>query len=52
MLSQDQIEFYHENGYLSMANVFTADEVAALQRVTDEFVEKSREVTDHTNQWC
>ncbi len=48
MLSQDRIDFYHENGYLSVENVLSSEEVSALQRVTDEFVEKSREVTDHT----
>lgn len=48
MLSKEQSEFYHENGYLGVEGVFTADEVAELSRVTDEFVEKSREFTEHT----
>ncbi len=49
MLTQEQIDFYNENGYLGVENVLSAEEVADLQRTTDEFVEKSREVTDHTD---
>ncbi len=45
MLSQSQIDFYHENGYLGLEGVLSKDEVAELRRVTDEFVEKSRQVT-------
>lgn len=48
MLSKDRINSYHENGYISVENVLSGHEVKELQRVTDEFVEKSREVTDHT----
>ena len=49
MLTQEQIDFYNENGYLGVENVLSAEEVADLQRTTDEFVEKSREVTEHTD---
>ena len=49
MLTQEQIDFYHENGYLGVENVLSAEEVADLRRTTDEFVEKSREVTEHTD---
>ena len=48
MLSQEQIDVYHEQGYTSVPNVLSAQETADLQRVTDELVEKSRAVTDHT----
>lgn len=48
MLTQTQIDFYHENGYLGVEGVFSAAEVADLQRVTDEFVELSRAFTEHT----
>lgn len=47
MLSQEEISFYHENGYLVVEDVLSAAELAALQRVTDEFVERSREITQH-----
>ena len=45
MLTAEQIAFYHENGYLTVENVLSADELSALQRVTDEFVERSRSVS-------
>jgi ectoine hydroxylase-related dioxygenase (phytanoyl-CoA dioxygenase family) len=48
-LTPDQIAAYREQGYLAVRNVFTADEVRELQRVTDEFVERSRGVTEHTD---
>ena len=46
-LTKDQIEFYREKGYLGVEGVFSTAEVEELQRVTDEFVEKSRSVTEH-----
>ena len=49
MLTQQQIDFYHENGYLGVENVLSEQEVADLRRVTDEFLEKSRSVTEHTD---
>ena len=48
-LTPEQIDTYREQGFLAVRNVFTADEVAELQRVTDEFVERSRGVTAHTD---
>jgi len=49
MLTQEQIDFYHTNGYITVKNILSPEEVAELQRVTDEFVEKSRQVTQHTD---
>jgi ectoine hydroxylase-related dioxygenase (phytanoyl-CoA dioxygenase family) len=49
MLTQEQINFYHENGYLGVNGVYTEEEIAELRRVTDEFVEKSRAYTEHTS---
>ena len=51
MLNQDQIESYRAKGYLGVEGVFSAAEVAELQQVTDDFVEKSREETDHTDMY-
>ena len=48
-LTKDQIEFYREKGYLGVEGVFSAAEVEELQRVTDEFVDKSRSVTEHND---
>ncbi len=49
MLTQDQVNFYHENGYIGVDGVLSPTEVAELQRVTDEFVDKSRAYTEHTD---
>ena len=49
MLTNGQIEHYREKGYLGVEGVFSADEVAELARVTDEFVDQSRGVTEHTD---
>ena len=47
MLSEDQIEAYDRNGYLAIDNVLTESELEELRRLTDEFVEKSRDVTSN-----
>lgn len=44
MLTQEQIEFYRANGYLAVEKVFNPAEVEELRRVTDEFVDQSRQV--------
>ncbi|MCB0061913.1 MAG: phytanoyl-CoA dioxygenase family protein [Caldilineaceae bacterium] len=49
MLTQSQIDFYHEQGYLGVENVLSAAEIAELRAVTDDFVEQSRQVSDHTS---
>lgn len=49
MLIQEQIDFYREQGYLGVPDVLSAEEVAELRRVTDEFVEQSRLVREHTD---
>lgn len=46
MLSAEEIAFYHENGYIVVENVLSDEELAALRRVTDEFVERSRGVRE------
>ena len=51
MLTQDQIESYHTDGYITVARVVSAEEVAELRRVTDHFVDQSRQATDHTDQF-
>ena len=47
MLGQEQIDFYHEQGWLGVEDVLGAEDVAALRRVTEEFVEKSRAVREN-----
>ena len=45
MLTDAQVEYYNENGYLAVKNVLNAEEVAELRSVTDEFAQKSAGVT-------
>lgn len=49
MLTQSQIDFYHEQGYIGVENVLSSDEIAELRRVTEDFVDQSRLVTEHTS---
>jgi ectoine hydroxylase-related dioxygenase (phytanoyl-CoA dioxygenase family) len=49
MLSDEQVKRYHEDGYIAVPGVFNPDEVRELQAVTDEFVERSRSVSEHTD---
>jgi ectoine hydroxylase-related dioxygenase (phytanoyl-CoA dioxygenase family) len=46
MLTAEQFAFYHENGYIVVEDVLNDNELAALQRVTDEFVERSRGIAE------
>lgn len=45
MLSQEQINNYYKDGFLTVENVIRDDELQQLCTVTDEFVEKSRAIT-------
>lgn len=47
MLTQKQVDFYNEFGYIGVEGVLSHDEIADLRRVTDEFVDKSRSVTQN-----
>lgn len=47
-LSEEQIANYRRDGYLSVENVLDPGEIAELQKVTEMFVERSRKVTNHT----
>ena len=44
MLNEEQLSFYNQNGFLVVENVLSDEELAALQRVTNEFVERSRTI--------
>jgi len=48
MLTQNQIDSYHKKGYIGVEGVLSAEEIQVLRETTDLFVEKSREVTEHT----
>lgn len=49
MLSQAQIEFYRANGFLAVEGVYSRKEMAEARDVVEEFVQRSRGVTDHTD---
>jgi len=46
-LSRDQIDAYHNDGFIVVENVLSAAEVKALREVTDDFVERARDVATH-----
>ena len=46
MLTQEQVASYHDKGYIGVEGVLSAEEVEALRRTTDEFVEKSRAIAE------
>lgn len=46
MLTPDQIEAYHRNGYIGVEGVLSPAEVQELRDVTDGWIEKSRSVTE------
>ena len=46
-ISQDQINFYNEKGYLIVEDVLSQDEIKELGSITDNFVEKSKNITKH-----
>lgn len=47
MITEQDLAFYRENGYLVVADVLNGREVEELRRVTDEFVEAARSRTTH-----
>ena len=49
MLTQDQIDAYHEKGYIGVEGVLSEEDIQSLRETTDLFVQKSREVTEHTD---
>ena len=49
MLIQEQIISYSKNSYLPVGNVLSAQEVADLRRVTNEFVAQSVATTENTD---
>ena len=47
-LSPAQVEFYRNNGYLTVENVLSQEQLATAQRIVDDLVEQSRSVTANT----
>lgn len=49
VLTDKQIQDYRKEGFILVPDVLSSDEVRWLRDVTDEFIEKSRSVTDHND---
>jgi phytanoyl-CoA hydroxylase len=47
MITDRDVAFYRDNGYLVVRDVLSKAEVEALRAVTDEFVERARKLTQH-----
>jgi ectoine hydroxylase-related dioxygenase (phytanoyl-CoA dioxygenase family) len=48
MLTQAQIDQYHSEGYVAVADVYPMALIEELRQLTDELVDASRQVTCHT----
>jgi ectoine hydroxylase-related dioxygenase (phytanoyl-CoA dioxygenase family) len=48
MLTRDQINQYQERGFLAVEDVLPRDLIEQARAVVDDFVEQSRQVSDHT----
>ena len=49
MISDQDVARYRRDGYIVVPDVLSAEDVASLRRVTDEFVELSRKTSEHTD---
>ena len=48
-LTQDEIESYHENGYIVARGVITGEKLDALRRETDRIVAEAAGITEHND---
>jgi ectoine hydroxylase-related dioxygenase (phytanoyl-CoA dioxygenase family) len=48
MITDRDVEFYGDQGYLVVENVIDADTARAMKRIIEELLEKARGVADHT----
>ena len=46
MLTAEQRDFYHENGYLLVENAVTPEQLARLREITYRLIDASRGVTE------
>ena len=49
MVSDQEVALYQRDGFIVVPDVLSAQDVADLQRVTDEFAESSRKTAQHTD---
>ena len=48
MISDEDVQRYHRDGYLVVPDVLSAQDIEDLRQATDGFVEQSRQATAHT----
>ena len=48
MISDEDVQRYHRDGYLVVPDVLSAQDIEDLRQVTDDLVEQSRQATAHT----
>jgi len=48
MLNDEQVEFYRKNGYLVVEDVLGPEELETVHAIVDDFVEKSRHITEQS----
>ena len=46
MLTSEQKQFYHENGYLMVENVITQEQLGKLQQITYQLIDASKHVSE------
>lgn len=46
MLTEEQVQFYHENGYVMVENVISSERLDALRKITYDFIDRSRCVSE------
>ena len=51
MLTNSQVDYYHDNGYVTAADVLSDAEITALRDVTDQMVEQSRTLTESNDEF-
>mgnify|MGYP001128287363 CR=1 FL=1 len=51
MLTKEQVEFYHENGYLLVPGLFSAEEAAAFRKEAHDLIERLRQVRNVEGAW-
>jgi len=49
ILSNDQIEFYNNEGYVLVEDVISEDQLSAMLKIVDDFFEKSKAIKENDN---
>ena len=49
ILSNDQIEFYNNEGYVLVEDVISEDQLSAMIKIVDDFFEKSKAIKENNS---